>query len=172
MFANQRSGGTRSPVKRPDPSRDTAVTILTSGCHFTGKLYCGGSSRIGGKIEGEIISEGLLIIEEGARINAHIRADEAIVQGQVEGRLEARIRVELCSTSNFLGDISAPILVIKEGAQFNGRSSMQAAEVLNGVQNHASAHEPHPEVLQNGFASAKGESPDLGLDSSPEVRAN
>jgi cytoskeletal protein CcmA (bactofilin family) len=106
------------------PVRDTAVTILTSGCHFNGKLYCRGSSRIGGKIEGQIISEGLLIIEEEAVITAEIKADEAIIQGTVRGKLQAGTRVELCASSHFEGDIATPVLSVKEGAQFNGRSTM------------------------------------------------
>jgi cytoskeletal protein CcmA (bactofilin family) len=119
--------------KKSVPLRDSAVTILTSGCHFNGKLYCRGSSRIGGRIEGEIISEGLLIIEEAAIITAEIQADEAIIQGTVKGKLKASGRVELAATSRFEGDISTPSLMVSEGAQFNGRSFMEAAaEKSNG----------------------------------------
>ena len=113
-------------TKKSSPAKDTAVTILTSGCHFSGKLYCRGSSRIGGKIEGEIISEGLLIIEEEAQIQAEIKAEEAIIQGTVHGTIEANGRVELNASSKFHGDIISPVLVINEGAQFNGRSAMKA----------------------------------------------
>src|SRR5262245_2268512 len=60
--------------KKPAPGRDAnAVTILTTGCHFSGKLYCRGASRIGGKIDGQIVSEGLLIVEEEAVITAEIK---------------------------------------------------------------------------------------------------
>lgn len=120
-------------VKKAVPTRDSAVTILTSGCHFNGKLYCRGSSRIGGRIEGEIVSEGLLIIEEAAVIMAEIHADEAIIQGTVKGKLKATGRVELAATSRFEGDISTPSLMVAEGAQFNGRSFMDVAgEKING----------------------------------------
>ena len=109
---------------------DSTVTILTSGCHFSGKLFCRGTTRIGSKIEGEIVSEGLLIIEEEALINADIQADEVIVQGVVKGSLSAKKRVELASTVRFDGDITAAALVINEGAVFNGSMSMgkQASE--------------------------------------------
>jgi cytoskeletal protein CcmA (bactofilin family) len=110
--------------KQKAKAPDTAVTILTSGCHFNGKLYCRGSSRIGGKIEGQIVSEGLLIIEEEAVIIAEIKAEEAIIQGRVQGKLQAATRVELCSSCQFEGDIQTPVLSVKEGAQFNGRSTM------------------------------------------------
>ena len=126
MFSQKQPAA--KPNKKAAPTRDTAVTILTNGCHFSGKLYCRGASRIGGKIEGQIISEGLLIIEDEAVITAEIRADEAIIQGRVEGKLHATGRVELCASSHFEGDIVTPVLIVREGAQFNGRSSMVRAD--------------------------------------------
>lgn len=125
MFNNQKNPvGATKQMKKPDITRDAAVTILTSGCHFSGKLFCRGSTRIGGCIDGEIISEGLLIIEEEAKINASIKVDEVVIQGRVDGKLEAAGRVELTASSAFSGDILTPVLVIREGAQFNGRSKM------------------------------------------------
>jgi len=109
-------------------NRETAVTILTSGCHFNGKLYCRGSSRIGGKIEGEIVSEGLLIIEESAVINADVIVDEAIIQGSIKGSLTAKGRVELTHTSCFEGDVETPCLIVHEGAKFNGSAKMPVDE--------------------------------------------
>lgn len=111
---------------KKEHTRDFAVTILTSGCHFSGKLYCKGSTRIGGRIDGEIISEGLLILEEGATVCADIRADEIVVQGKVEGTVVAKSRVELSASCSFNGDIASPSLVIEEGACFNGRSNMES----------------------------------------------
>ena len=125
---------------------DAAVTILTSACHFNGKLYCKGSSRIGGKIEGEILSEGLLIIEEEANINASIKAEEVIIQGKVNGKLEAKIRVELTESSSYEGDIFTPNLIVREGAKFNGRSSMAHTQLEKL---------PEPDLLHNVDKFAK-----------------
>ncbi len=105
-----------------------AVTIITSGCHFAGKLYCRGSSRIGGKIEGEIISEGLLIIEDGAVIQAHVKGEEVIVQGEVEGTVTASKRLELAPTGRLHGQIETSLLSVKEGAQFNGSAKMTSSD--------------------------------------------
>ena len=120
MFSEKKS----STKRRGASFHESAVTILTPGCHFNGKLYCRGSSRIGGKVDGEIVSEGLLIIEEEASITASVVADEAVIQGSVKGRLEAKGRVELTSSSQFEGDIITPCLVVNEGAQFNGHTTM------------------------------------------------
>lgn len=122
-------------IRRPPPPQrrapDNSVTILTSGCHFNGRLYCRGSSRIGGRIEGTIVSEGLLIIEEGAVIIGEIKAEEAIIQGQIKGKLEAKGRIELHASARFEGDIMTPTLIISEGAIFNGRSTMTNITNLN-----------------------------------------
>ena len=127
MFTSKPKAAT--PPKKASAPRDAnAVTILTSGCHFSGKLYCRGSSRIAGKIDGQIISEGFLVIEEEAVITAEIKADEAVIQGRVEGKLQATSRVELCASSQFGGDIITPVLVVREGAHFNGHAQMPPKE--------------------------------------------
>ena len=123
MF-NQSKKTAVKPVKKEN-SRDYAVTILTSGCHFAGKMYCRGSTRIGGKVEGEIISEGLLILEEEAVVDANITCEEIVLQGQITGKISAKTRVELSSTCSFSGDVMTPSLIIEEGAKFTGRSTME-----------------------------------------------
>lgn len=154
-------------------SRDTAVTILTSGCHFSGKLFCRGSSRIGGKIEGQLVSEGLLIIEDEAQINAEVKADEVIIQGHVKGKLTAAVRVELCASSVFEGDISTPVLIVREGAQFNGRSTMttneatkdKGAKVLSAAGKGNKNHDHRtPDVEIGG-----GKQADVAVLKQPEV---
>jgi len=112
-------------TKKVGVARDHgAVMILTSGCHFSGKLFCRGSSRIAGKIEGQIISEGLLIIEPEAIITADVKAEDVVIQGVLQGKLVASGRVELAVSAQVDGDITTPNLMIREGAQFNGRAVM------------------------------------------------
>ena len=106
-------------------AKDNVVTILNSGCHFSGRLYCRGASRIGGRVEGRIVSEGLLIIEEGAVVVAEIQAEEVIVQGAVKGTIIANNRIELSPSSRVDGDLKTPALVVQQGAAFTGRSIME-----------------------------------------------
>ncbi len=112
-------------------SKDSVVTILNSGCHFSGRLYCRGASRIGGRVEGQIVSEGLLIIEESAVVVAEIQAEEVIIQGAVKGRIIAKSRIELSPSSRVDGDLRSPALVVQQGAAFSGRSFM---DIEKGIQ--------------------------------------
>lgn len=150
--AGSRSGAT---------SQEAGVTIITPGCHFNGRLYCRGSSRIGGKVEGEIVSEGLLIIEEDAVISGKIKAEETIVQGRVKGEISATGRIELSETSIVNGDIIAPTVVIREGSQFNGTCSMATEGVVSKSQ--TPSVDKIPTKLDDGT---------VPLSPMPEVRAN
>lgn len=128
MFGNDKNqvGAT----KRVQPViKDSGVTILTAGCHFSGKLYCKGATRIGGTIEGEIVAEGILIVEVDAVVNAQVRAEEVVVHGRLEGALTVQRRIEICSTADVQAEITTPNLVVHEGAIFNGRTSMKRAAV-------------------------------------------
>ena len=51
-------------------SNSFGMTVLTEGCHFAGKLFCRGASKVAGRVDGEIIAEGLIIIEKTAVLNA------------------------------------------------------------------------------------------------------
>lgn len=169
MFSakNQNDKGRRTS----SPKDTNAVTIITSGCHFSGKLYTKGASRIGGKIEGFIVSEGLLVVEEEAEIYAEIKAEEVIIQGKVKGKLVATGRVELCPTAEFEGDITTSSLIIREGAQFNGRASMERVETANGKSS--------PRIIASNGKKVNGkDDPNIGkVDggaqfASPEVNVN
>ena len=41
------------------------------------------------------------------------------------GKLTATGRVELCPTAEFDGDITTSSLIVREGAKFNGRATME-----------------------------------------------
>jgi cytoskeletal protein CcmA (bactofilin family) len=125
MFGNDKNSGssTRKPLSAS--AKDGGVTILTAGCHFAGKLYCRGATRIGGTIEGEVIAEGLLIVEEDAVINASVKAEEIVVHGRVEGQIHVHRKIEMCSTADVQADVATPNLVVHEGALYNGRTFMK-----------------------------------------------
>ena len=152
----------KAATKGHTENEHVGVTIFTAGCEFIGKLYCRGTTRIGGRVEGEIVSEGMLIIEDEANIQANIQAEEVVVLGKVKGKLQARVRVQLCPSSTYEGDISAPSLVIREGAQFNGRSQMLAPAVTEKTA-------PHVKLANENKGDQKGQGPKISpVDSNKE----
>ena len=100
------------------------MTLLDKDAQFEGKLTFDGKVQINGKFRGEIFSEGTLIIGEGAEVDAAIDIDTVIIQGQVNGTIQAKSRIEMHPPAVVKGDIASPGLVISEGALFEGSCSM------------------------------------------------
>lgn len=168
MFNPQKKGGA-GPGKKDHP-KDYAVTIITSGCHFSGKLYCKGATRIGGKVDGEIVSEGLLIIEEEAIISAEVKAEDIVIQGHLRGTVEAHGKVELSPSCVFEGDIITPVLVVQEGAQFNGRTTMDPNRIMDRQASHDNKAYSTP-VLGGSIRPEELTSVDMTMNG-PEINAN
>jgi len=96
--------------------------ILTRAAFFEGKLSFEGVARLCGRFKGEILSEGTLIIEPGARVEARVFVKELILKGFMKGELKAKSKIELLSGSEFYGTLSAPQLHVEKGAFFEGAS--------------------------------------------------
>ncbi len=99
---------------------------LDKGCVVKGKISFKGSVRIDGEIEGEINSEDNVAIGEGAVISANIKAVSIVVAGVVSGELTATQRIELYPSAQVIGNLTAPRMVIHEGAVFEGSCIMQS----------------------------------------------
>lgn len=91
---------------------------------FKGTIRYQGTVRVDGRLEGEIYTDGNLIIGQKAVIAAKIHAGTIMCQGQLTGDVEAKHRVKLLSPAVFVGTISAPLLSMDEGVLFNGTCNM------------------------------------------------
>jgi cytoskeletal protein CcmA (bactofilin family) len=96
-------------------------TVLAAGTEFEGLLSFHGAARIDGKLSGNVVAEGCLVIGEGACVRARIEVDELIVGGELEGEIHARRRVELLNTARVVGTLRSPVLAVAEGGVLEGR---------------------------------------------------
>lgn len=101
-----------------------AVTIISTGVVLEGKIKSNGNLRIDGVVNGNIHAEGNLTIGEHGEINGEIQANVIILGGKIVGTVAANEKMVLESTSNLKGDIITKILVVEEGAIFDGNSKM------------------------------------------------
>lgn len=98
--------------------------LLDKGSSFEGKLMFDGTVQINGDFKGEILSDGALVVGQEAQISARIQVDTLIVDGSVQGEIEAKKKVELHRGSRLIANIVTPTLVIEEGAIFQGQCQM------------------------------------------------
>jgi cytoskeletal protein CcmA (bactofilin family) len=100
-------------------------TLLGRGAEFEGKLTFEGTVRIDGRLAGEIFSDDVLVVGEGAEVHAEIDIGEIIIQGTVVGNIRAKRGVEIHAPGKVRGDITTPSLQIDKGVVFEGRSYME-----------------------------------------------
>ena len=70
-----------------------------------------------------------------------MRAARVVVRGQVEGAIIASERIELASSANVEGSLSANRVVIAEGARFNGRIDMDQRTIAVKVAQYKAAQQ-------------------------------
>ncbi|HET6370858.1 MAG TPA: polymer-forming cytoskeletal protein [Nitrospiria bacterium] len=105
------------------------IAFLGKGTEFKGVITYEGTIRIDGKVEGEIITKGTLVVGETAVINAEISAGTVISGGKITGNIRAQEKVQLLSTAVQTGTIVTPVLVIEEGVTFNGKCEMDRSGI-------------------------------------------
>jgi cytoskeletal protein CcmA (bactofilin family) len=98
---------------------------LDSGSKISGKLLFEGATRIDGQVDGEITAKESLVIGESAVVTAQIKANAIIVAGKVSGDITATQRLEIRPSARVIGNLTSPVLIVHEGAMFEGHCAMQ-----------------------------------------------
>jgi len=116
------------PAARTAPARGAAVeskAIIGPSIQVKGELIGDEDLTIEGKVEGVIrLKQHHLVIGKSAEIDATLEAKSIRIEGTVRGDVVATERVELATGSTLLGDITAPRMMIADGARFKGSVDM------------------------------------------------
>jgi cytoskeletal protein CcmA (bactofilin family) len=117
-------------LSKGEPRLDGAqevTTLLGRGSEFEGKLTFEGTVRIDGKLSGEIFSDDVLIIGEGADVKAEINVGSIVIEGSVQGNITAKRSVEIHTPGKVRGNITTPSLFVEKGVLFDGNCQMESA---------------------------------------------
>jgi len=95
------------------------------GIEVNGDITFADRLQVDGKSIGKLTSDsGTLIIGESGQIEAQIDVGVCVVHGSVQGNLIARSKLEIRRTGRVHGDVITPVLLVEEGAVFNGAIRM------------------------------------------------
>lgn len=95
-------------------------TILGNGSFISGDIKVNGFVRIDGNIDGNLETDGNIIIGENAKIRGNIVGKSVIVGGIVLGNIFADESVKLMVNSAVMGDIVSHKVQIEDTAKFHG----------------------------------------------------
>lgn len=108
------------------------ITIISNGVKLEGKITSGGSIRVDGTIQGDVISQGNVTVGEHGDVNGQINAGVIAIGGRVVGSVNAKEKLVLESKANLKGDLFTKILVVEAGAKFYGKSNMGDVKGVSG----------------------------------------
>jgi cytoskeletal protein CcmA (bactofilin family) len=130
---------------RMDNNPNAASAFLGPGSKITGTVKLDSTGRIEGEVEGEIHARDL-VIGESAIVKAQVHGATVVVHGTVTGDIRATSRLEIRKPAKVKGNISSAVLVIEEGASFEGKCAMGDAAKLPSEPASKAAEKP----LANG----------------------
>ena len=100
------------------------TAFLGKGTEFKGVLSFGGTIRVDGKVDGEVVSKDTLICGDEALLLGEIGVGTLILSGKVVGNVSASEKVHLLAPAVVEGTIKTPKLIIEEGVTFDGKCEM------------------------------------------------
>lgn len=112
-------------MARNNNSSNEDVSILSTGVKIEGKISSEGNVRIDGSVIGSVVVNGNLTLGDKSVINGEIEARNITINGKLEGKISSSEKLVLEKNSSVTADVRAKILVIEEGALFEGRTNMK-----------------------------------------------
>ncbi len=130
--SDQPATPTRQQPEEPRPPQPRGaqpppeVTLVARSATVKGTVTGSGDLRIEGTVEGKVRIGGRLVVGESGRVKAELHGKAVTVAGTVEGNVTADERIELAPSARLTGDITAPRILIQEGATFEGKVFMRS----------------------------------------------
>jgi cytoskeletal protein CcmA (bactofilin family) len=113
-----------APRQQPAQRAARKTTLIAAGAHLTGEISGDTDILIEGTVEGRVHPSQDVTVGENGVVRGEIEARRVQVAGKVEGNVLGKESVELLASGSLEGDVSAPSLVIGDGAFFKGRVEM------------------------------------------------
>jgi cytoskeletal protein CcmA (bactofilin family) len=126
------------------PTRSTGGSAaLGKNVTVKGQIFAREDLTIDGEVEGTVeCHEHRLTIGPNARVQAGLKAREIIIQGSIQGNVDATDKIDIKKEAKLVGDIKTSRIVIEDGAYFKGSIDISKAAARPVVQAAASASTP------------------------------
>ena len=111
-----------APTPRRAVGREGRESVIAADITIEGKIEGAGHVRLAGRFKGDVVIQGDLTVEAGAKLTGSIRAASVIVAGEIEGNIDGASRVELTESGVLNGDLKAGTLTVAAGSRMRGRA--------------------------------------------------
>ena len=164
MWGQEKKEETSSSEQEGEKVMTTAISSIADGAgdisafvgkgvEFKGIISYSGTVRIDGYLDGEIHTDGMLLIGEEAIIQAKITAGTIVSKGKITGEVIAKECIKLRAPAVLNGSVKTPVLSMEDGVLFNG--ALEMAHGVREVPRDASLH-PVGMIVPPGIKRANG----------------
>ena len=137
---------TTRPQSRPapvsPPSGNSNRTVISQKIKIDGAVSGTGEITVNGYVHGTIDGAGTVHVAEDGRVEATVHATNVVVAGQVTGNVTADEKIELEQSARVHGDITAPRILIRDGAAFRGQVNMRKPSGQKDPQTSSARKDP------------------------------
>ncbi len=135
-----------SPTRTFDPeptSVRSGSAALGKNVTVKGQIFAREDLTIDGEVEGTVeCHEHRLTIGPNARVQAGLKAREIIIQGSIQGNVDATDKIDIKKEAKLVGDIKTSRIVIEDGAYFKGSIDISKAAAAKSPQQATPAPTP------------------------------
>lgn len=116
------------------------MTTIGRSFAIRGEVTSDEDLAVEGRVDGPVtMRSGTLTIGPDARLRSEVRGARIVIRGRVDGNVTATERIELHSSASVTGSLSANLVVIAEGANFNGGIDMGQRTIAAKIAQYKSA---------------------------------
>jgi cytoskeletal protein CcmA (bactofilin family) len=108
-----------------------ATTVVGADTIITGTIRAQGTIWVDGRVDGDICTDGLLMIGEAGMVVGNIYAGSVICRGMIVGDIVASEEVELLESASLNGTVRAPVFSVDDGALLT--DNVEAAYEAEGL---------------------------------------
>jgi cytoskeletal protein CcmA (bactofilin family) len=117
-----------APRRRLLDSIAGSPTFVAEGCQVTGDVETRGAVVVGGAIKGDGKIGGTLSMAAKSRWEGDVRAKQAVVAGEIVGRLMVEEKLEIGASAVVRGQVAARSIAIAEGAVVDGEVTVTSGQ--------------------------------------------
>src|SRR6202451_307801 len=116
------------------PASGLGLAQIGKSVVVKGELSGSEDLYVDGQVEGTIALKGnSLTVGPNGQVKASVEAKGVVVQGKLEGNIQASDRVELRKTATVTGDIATQRISIEEGGYLKGKVDIQGRAEAKGA---------------------------------------
>ena len=105
----------------------TQQNVIAQDTKIVGDIISKGAFRIDGQVEGNVRTQGKVVVGKSGFINGTIEGTNADFEGSFSGKLKLSGTLSLKSTAYIQGEVEVGKLAVEPGATFNAVCNMKGA---------------------------------------------